>query len=347
MQPVPPSAETLPVNSSVVTTNGDNQGDCNGLAGTMSWLNEFASNVTSQSGEDGIIEKALDLIGEHDRHCVEFGAWDGQHLSNTYNLIKNKGYSGVLIEANSDKFRELQEEYAENNKVISLNQFVGCEEDDNLDHILSEASIPTNFDVLSIDIDGNDYHVFDAMKRYKPKILVIEFNHTIPSHIEFVQPKDPSVAQGASLLSLTKLGKSKGYELVATTRTNLILVDAKYFPRFEIDDNSPEALRRETSHVSYIFCGFDGTIFVAGNPVMNWHGTPYASRIRQLPGWMRGFPPNYNYLQRQGLRYINGATKGKGVRMLLWHFSNDVAFLRRLKKTRLVRLLRGQYGGTG
>lgn len=62
------------------------------MARSNRWLNEFASNVTSQFGEDGIIEKILEVIGDANRWCVEFGASDGVYLSNTYNLIKNKGY---------------------------------------------------------------------------------------------------------------------------------------------------------------------------------------------------------------------------------------------------------------
>jgi hypothetical protein len=62
-------------------------------------LSAFARNVTSQCGEDGIIERILSIMTDKDGWCVEFGAWDGKHLSNTYNLIHNKGYSAVLIES--------------------------------------------------------------------------------------------------------------------------------------------------------------------------------------------------------------------------------------------------------
>ena len=61
------------------------------------WLNEFAGNVTSQNGEDGLIAKALSLLPDLTLWCVEFGAWDGKHLSNTYDLVDSKGYHVVLI----------------------------------------------------------------------------------------------------------------------------------------------------------------------------------------------------------------------------------------------------------
>ena len=75
------------------------------------WLNDHLRNVTSQNGEDGVIEKALEVIGTNDRYCVEFGAWDGITYSNTHHLIEDKGYSAVLIEADRQKFHQLQKNY--------------------------------------------------------------------------------------------------------------------------------------------------------------------------------------------------------------------------------------------
>jgi hypothetical protein len=59
-----------------------------------------------------------------DRWCCEFGAWDGRKYSNTYQLIANKGWSGVLIEADPVKFEDLKRTYIGNRKVVLLNRFV-------------------------------------------------------------------------------------------------------------------------------------------------------------------------------------------------------------------------------
>ena len=75
------------------------------------WLHDFAKNVTSQYGEDGIVEKVLETVTDNDNWCVEFGAWDGKLFSNTCNLINNKDYLAVLIEADSRKFRVLLKTY--------------------------------------------------------------------------------------------------------------------------------------------------------------------------------------------------------------------------------------------
>ena len=84
------------------------------------WLNGFAQNVNSQTGEDGIIEKVLDVIGTGNQWCVEFGAWDGKYLSNTYNLITNKAHSAVLIEGDSNRFSDLVENFEGNPNVHPL-----------------------------------------------------------------------------------------------------------------------------------------------------------------------------------------------------------------------------------
>jgi len=165
------------------------------------WLFRHARNVHSQKGEDGIIEKILEVLGTKQGWCVEFGAWDGEYLSNTYNLIANHGFSAVLIEGSAERVGVMTERFRANAKVIPVHAFVGFTPDDGLDKILAATPIPSDFDVLSIDIDGNDYHAWKAVSRYRPKLVVIEFNPTIPSAVEFVQPADMSINQGSSLLS--------------------------------------------------------------------------------------------------------------------------------------------------
>jgi hypothetical protein len=167
------------------------------------WLLEFKRDEHSQAGEDGIIEKILEVLPSNDKWCVEFGAWDGVFLTNTRSLICSKGFSAVLIEADKNRFLELQRNYTQQkDRVITINRFVGFEDNDNLDRILSDTPIPQDFDLLSIDIDGNDYHVWKRVSQYKPKVVVIEFNPTIPTEVRFVQPADPALNHGSSLLSL-------------------------------------------------------------------------------------------------------------------------------------------------
>ena len=262
------------------------------------WLSGFAENQNSQNGEDGILEKILEVIGASKGWCVEFGAWDGRHLSNTYNLIQNE-YSAVLIEGSTSRHAELVRNFAGNPRVIPVHAFVGFDADTGLDSILAGTGIPEDFDVLSIDIDGNDYHVWNAVTQYRPKIVVIEYNPTIPSNIEFAQEPDMSISQGSSILAHKNLGLQKGYELVCVTATNCLFVRADFFELFDIDDNSVETLRPDDSLVTYLFSGFDGTVFIRGHGKLPWHGFRIREKsLQQVPRWLRQFPSNYGLLKK-------------------------------------------------
>ncbi len=274
------------------------------------WLHEFARNVHSQKGEDGIIAKILEIIGVDKGWCVEFGAWDGEHLSNTFNLIANHGFSAVLIEGSENRFHVLEERFRDNANVIPLNAFVGFTANDGLDTLLASTQIPLDFDVLSIDIDGNDYHAWTAVNRYRPKLVVIEFNPTIPSVVEFVQPADMSLNQGASILSMSLLGKEKGYELVAATDYNCFFVPQEHFGRFGIQDNSVRAIRPNEDLVTYIFNGFDGTVFVRGYGKVEWHGLPYdEARLQHVPSLFRRFPDTYGPVMKQLAKHYRSLRK--------------------------------------
>ncbi len=170
---------------------------------------KFKKNIYSQNGEDWIIEEILNRLDDKlDKTCCECGAWDGINLSNCYNLIKNKNYSALLIEADKKKYKELCKNIPDN-KIIKLNKFVDFEGSNSLDNLLEENNFNINFDFLSIDVDGCDYYLFESLTKYKPKLICIEYNPTIPNDIEFIQKKNFTVTQGCSALSLVNLAKKK------------------------------------------------------------------------------------------------------------------------------------------
>lgn len=241
-------------------------------------------------GETQIITKILETLPQRNRWCVEFGAWDGLYLSNTRDLIENHAYSAVLIEAHQCKFEELCSNYSELDTVLPMNALVGFDENNNLDMILKESVVPCDFDFLSIDIDGNDYHVWQAMERLQPKVVCIEFNPTIPNQVDFVQAADVNLNHGCSLKSLVELGKRKDYELVDVSTTNAFFVRREYFDLFDIENNSLDCLRK-TDLVTHLFSGYDGTIFLRGNRSLPWHGlTLDENSLQQLPEYLRKFP---------------------------------------------------------
>jgi hypothetical protein len=253
-------------------------------------LLDFRRNETSQYGEDGILEKIFAVLGVERGRCVEFGAWDGKLHSNSYHLISSKRWSGVLIEGNPVKFADLQKTFADRPDVVCLGKLVGFEPPMLLDDYLSATELPLDFDLLSIDIDGNDYHVLDSIRKYKPKVIVIEFNPTVPNHIDFVQERNLRVNHGSSVSAIVKLANSKGYELACCTDCNAILVDRKHFPKLGIEDNTLANLRRGVSYHTYLIQCFDGTLQVAGKTKLIWHNVEIDNaRIQMLPKELRTF----------------------------------------------------------
>ncbi len=204
------------------------------------WLLDYRHKVTSQHGEDGVIEKIFEIISPVNKWCVEFGASTGGHISNTFNLIKNKGWQSVQIELDNHKFKDLQNTYADD-PVTCLNKSVGFAGSDMLDEILEPTKLPRVFDLLSIDVDGYDYQIWEAFANFQPALVIIEFN-TLLGHKNQVQSISPGKEPGASLKAMNLLAKEKGYELIAVIGldlpVNAFYVTKELYSLFEIDNNN-------------------------------------------------------------------------------------------------------------
>ncbi len=252
-------------------------------------LLSFHKNVASQDGEDGILEEIFSILGPNNKYCVEFGAWDGKHFSNTWNLMNNKQWHGLLIEGNADRFQELSTLYATNERVTTLNRFVEFDGPNSLDAILDEVSAPHDLDLLSIDIDGLDYFIWESLLHHRPRVLVVEFNPSIPNDIAFVQAKSHTINQGCSLRALILLGKTKGYELICCTGWNAFFVEKEHYTLFGIRDNQIDKLYQPLCD-GRIFHGYDSTVYVAGMPQLIWSQTMVdSSHFQVLPKPKRVF----------------------------------------------------------
>jgi hypothetical protein len=250
-------------------------------------VSRFRRDVYSQSGEDGILEAVFNRLGISRGYFVEFGAWDGICLSNTRRLLE-KGWHGLYIEGDSRKIEQLKRN-CRPYEVEVVQRYVTATGAGRLDNILAEVGAPPDLDLLSIDIDSDDLAVFRSLRHARAKVVVIEFNPSIPSDIEYENPAGRN--HGNSALSITRYAQSIGYDLAAITTTNLIFVDHDHLEASAI---KPIKLERTTEHPRFFF-GFDGTlvcvgsIFESNEPemfVLPWH--PY--RIRQpLPKYFRTF----------------------------------------------------------
>lgn len=280
------------------------------------WWVPYKRNVTSQDGEDGVLERIFELLPATDRWCVEFGAADGEYLSNTWKLIVKDGWSAVLIERDRRRFRELRKRYADYPGVFAFCRTVALSGGNTLQDVMRETPLPKRFALLSIDIDGNDYHIWDALTDYEPEVVVIEYNPMIPMDIEFVQPPEPTVHQGSSLLSLTELGTRKGYELVAATACNGFFVRAEHYPLFGLHDNSPKALRDNKKYETRVFQLYDGTLKIAGYRKLFWLDLPIEERrVQTLTRSLRRYPdsggnPLLGWLHRAYLRMRHAQPRG-------------------------------------
>ena len=163
---------------------------------------------------------------------MEFGAWDGKYLSNCRYLYEN-GWKGCFIEGNKSRFLDLKKNYTHDNNVVLLNVFVD-QADNTLDKILTQNNI-LELDLLSIDIDGKDLQIWKTLTKIKPKVIVIEFNHSIPFDVSYEDDTEELI--GNSFLAITKYANKTGYQLIHATTSNLIFINGDFNKNFflEID----------------------------------------------------------------------------------------------------------------
>jgi len=260
-------------------------------------LNNYKKNYYSQYGEDGIIEEVLSRIPNLGKMAVEFGAWDGLYLSNTYNLAEKHDFKNVLIEANPKKYNDLCETYPF--AGVYINEFVGWDAHDNLESILERNNIDfSKIDLLSIDIDGNDYHIFDSLTRLRPKIICIEYNPSIPNDYVYIQKRIPGLNHACSIRAIHELGVAKDYFVVGVTDGNIVLVDCKYRELFDVSADLND-FRDDTDSKVYAFSLFDGSIELSKPINIFSHRVAVQNEdIQFFPRYLRQFPSNFSFFKR-------------------------------------------------
>jgi len=197
-------------------------------------LHRHRAKHFSQNGEDGVIARLMERLGVTNRFYVELGTGSGEECNTRY--LREQGWSGVMIDCDHD------------NPALDLHkEFITA---DNVNELMAKYGVPDSFDLLSIDIDGNDYWVWKALApRYRPRVLVIEYNAAVPSNVSVTIPYDPGyrwVGQpntGQSLLALRNLSTTKGYSLVYATAPNAFLVLTSVLPPDYREVSVPAASR--------------------------------------------------------------------------------------------------------
>ncbi len=188
-------------------------------------LNRHEMQVFSQNGEDGILLYIFSKIGTTDRRFIEFGVSDGTEC-NSANLSINFGWQGLMMDGSERNVAVAKQYYRERlveraGDVQIAQAFVTAE---NVNDLFRQHGFKGEIDLLSIDIDGNDYWVWKAVEAVNPRVVVIEYNGVFGSEHSVTLKYDPafdrfraghdSLCFGASLAALTKLGHEKGYVLI-------------------------------------------------------------------------------------------------------------------------------------
>lgn len=193
----------------------------------MSWIKEIHEirpwRKYSQQYEESFIEFILSKIPSVKKHLVEFGAWDGYHLSNTRYFIE-KGYSHLLVDGNNHGNQEVKE------------HFITAE---NCVEILEKYDTPKSFDLFVIDIDGNDLYVLEEVLKngYAPQLIVAEFNPIFqPTESKTIR-YNPSHTwgnddyYGFSFAAGVKMAEKHGYTCVFQENSlNMYLVKSDLVP---------------------------------------------------------------------------------------------------------------------
>lgn len=191
-------------------------------------LSEVEFSVFSQWGEDGIIDWIISQVPNIPKTFIEFGV-ENYLESNTRFILKSRNWQGLVIDGSEINIQEIkrQDIYWKYNLTAKC-AFV---DKNNINQLLGDSCLNGEIGLLSIDIDGNDYWVWQAITCVTPSIVVVEYNAvlgdvepvSIPYRSDFVRTKahHSNLYFGASLPALIQLGREKGYTFIGTSSSGV------------------------------------------------------------------------------------------------------------------------------
>lgn len=189
-------------------------------------LSDFEHKYYSQNGEDGVIEKIFQEIGTSTKYFVEIGVESGSECNTRY-LRELKGWSGLMLDARY-----------KNEQINLQHERITAE---NINQVFQKYYVPNEFDLLSIDIDCNDFYVLRALdQKYKPRVIIVEYNSWYGTEDKLV-PYNPNIwldgtnYWGAGILPFYKLARKRGYSLIYAENkgVNLFFVQDQIIDQIE------------------------------------------------------------------------------------------------------------------
>ncbi|MEN6405241.1 MAG: hypothetical protein ABFC77_02095 [Thermoguttaceae bacterium] len=188
-------------------------------------FDDVAFRAYSQNGEDGVLHFVFSLIQTTNKKCVEVCAGDGIEC-NTANLIINHDWTGLLVDGNKENVERGREFYRSlpDRRMWPpkfANAWITVE---SINSVIRDNGMSGEIDLFSLDIDGNDYWVWEALDCIQPRAVILEFEKAWDECVSMVYNPDnhyiwpgdngPKRLVGASLPAFVKLGRKKGYRLV-------------------------------------------------------------------------------------------------------------------------------------
>jgi hypothetical protein len=190
----------------------------------------------SQNEEDGIIHYIFSLIGTTNKKAVEICAGTCVQ-SNTANLVVNRGWDSLMVDGDANNIHTGKQFFFECGDTLQYEPTLVREwiTRENVNSVIKQNGYAGDIDFFSLDMDGVDYWVWDAIDCITPRVVVVEFagffgpykSVTVPYDPDF--KKDESDFCGASLAAFVKLGKKKGYRLVGCNRYCFNAFFIKYY----------------------------------------------------------------------------------------------------------------------
>ncbi len=243
--------------------------------GPLPSFHDVEFRAFSQNGEDGILLYIFSLLGMGSRQCVEICAGDGVE-NNTANLVVNHGWRGLMADGNEVLVDRARRFYASNQDTFCLpptivHTWITRE---NINEIIKNNGFEGPIDLLSLDLDGVDYWVWEAIDVVQPRVVVAEIQCiwgaeravTVPYAAEFKSEfiDGFGVYSGASLPAFVKLAKRKGYRLVGVNRLG--------FNAFFVKDNEGLELLPEVDARGCV-----------GGPFTTWARTALLPKVQHMP----------------------------------------------------------------
>lgn len=208
-------------------------------------LSETGFRVFSQFEEDGLLLYIFSLIGMSQKTFVEIGSDDGVN-SNSANLYFNFGWRGLFIDGNSESIKRGKRFFSKYPHNWFYQPKFKCAQvkSENVNDLIRDEGIEGEIGLLSIDIDGNDYWVWDAMNVINPQVVIIEThsefglnNIVVPYDPDYSYPGKHPIYHGASPIAMTKLASKKGYRLVGANELGFNFI---FVRNGILDDELPE-----------------------------------------------------------------------------------------------------------